>query len=114
MMNVGICESSQFSHLPHKKDTIAHSTDADLLRDCLLFIYIDLMKPDSGVFSLIRELFKDGRDDSARATPRSPKVDDDDLARVDLVSVHLSMSEHQKQIVDRSLDVRGTGTRQAN
>jgi hypothetical protein len=63
---------------------IAHSTDADLLRDLFLFIYIDLMKLNSGVLWLSRELFKDGRDDSARTTPRSPKVNDDDFARVDL------------------------------
>jgi hypothetical protein len=83
MTNVGICESSQYFHL-QEGGTIAHSTDADFLRNRLLFIYVDLTKLDSDVVPLVRELFKDGRDDSARATPRSPKVDDDDLARADL------------------------------
>ncbi len=53
MMNVGICnESTPLS--PQKGGITAHSTDADLLRDRLLFIYIDLMKPDSGVHPLFR------------------------------------------------------------
>lgn len=63
---------------------IAHSTDADLLRDRLLLIYIDFMKLDSSKVCTVRELFKDRGNDSARATPRSPKVNNDDFARADL------------------------------
>ena len=82
-MNVGIYESSQYTHLPKDGGTIAHSTNADLLRDRFLFIYIDFMKLDSSELWPFRELFEDGRDDFARATPCSPKVNNDDL-RVDL------------------------------
>lgn len=83
--NVGICESSQHSHLLKKPGTIAYSTDANLLRDRFLFIYIDLIKLDfSVVLSIFRQSLKDGRDNFAGATPRSPKVNNDDFARIDL------------------------------
>jgi len=87
---VPVLENDERRHLrkkstlpsPQEGWTIAHSTDADLLRDRFLFIYIDLTEVDSSILCLVRELFKDGRNDSARATPRSPKVNNDDFGRV--------------------------------
>ena len=69
-----------------------YGTDADLLRDICLRIHIDLIKFDRA--GLVRDFLKDGRDDSARATPRSPEVDGDDFARIDLIvpSGSISMS----------------------
>jgi hypothetical protein len=57
-----------------------YGTDADLLRDFRLLIHIDLIKLECVV--LFRQCLKDGGDESARATPRSPEVDDYDLSRI--------------------------------
>ena len=68
-----------------------YGTDADLLRDIWLRIHIDLIKFDCAV--RLRELLKDGGDESARATPRSPEVDDDGFARSYLIAPELTISE---------------------
>lgn len=80
-----------------------HRTDANLLRDVCLLVDVDLVELDAGILS--RELFKDRRDDSARATPRRPEVDGDEFARVDYL---LELIE-RFDFSDRHLDynVRG-------
>ena len=58
--------------------------NANLLRDILLGVNIDLVELNPGILVRIRELFEDRRDYSARATPCRPKIDDGGCARADL------------------------------
>ena len=59
-----------------------HRAHANLLRDILRVVDVDLVEVD--VLGLVRELLEDGRDDLARATPRCPEIEDGGLVAVDL------------------------------
>ena len=54
-----------------------HRTDTDFLRNVALLIYVDLAEHRIGIFAA--ELFENGRNDPARATPRCPEIDEDNL-----------------------------------
>jgi hypothetical protein len=75
--------SQQFVSTKGAKGGATYSTNADFLRDLILLVHIDLIELNR--VNPFGQLLKDGRDDSARATPRSPEVNDDDFARVDLI-----------------------------
>ena len=89
-MNVGIWYAHGFQSTNETKEVggvtttpkKTHRSDADLARDLLLIVHIDLVELDAGRH--IRQFREDGRDRLARATPVSPKVDDDISAAVDL------------------------------
>ena len=59
-----------------------HRAHANLLRDILRVVDVDLVEGD--VLGLVRELLEDGRDDLARATPRCPEIEAGGLVAVDL------------------------------
>lgn len=60
-----------------------HRAHADLLRDVLRLVDVDLVERDL-LAELLGELLEDGRDDLARAAPGRPEVNDDRLVAVDL------------------------------
>ena len=64
--------------------------NANLLRNILLGVNVDLIELNPGILVRIRELFEDRRDYSARATPCRPKIDDGGCARADLYRVVIS------------------------
>jgi hypothetical protein len=84
MTNVGIWETVNTVLLLLEEQGETYGTDADFLRYISLFIHIDLVELNGAVRLCVRELLKDGGDDSTRATPRSPKIYDNDFARIDL------------------------------
>lgn len=81
-MNVGIWKTVNTVPLLPEGQGATYGTDADFLGYSFLFIHIDLVEFNGTVLRCVRELLKDGRDDSARATPRSPKIYDNDFARI--------------------------------
>jgi len=83
-MNVGICNKAVNTNRPRKGRAWTHGMDVELLWDLYLFIHVDLVKTDRFKSGIVRELVKDRGDDSARTTPRSPEVNNDDFARVGL------------------------------
>ena len=62
-----------------EKDKAGHSTDTDLRRDLALLIDIDLVEADLLASRRLGDLLKDRADHLAGTTPRSPKVDHNDL-----------------------------------
>ena len=83
-MNVGICtrDTRKRHNLNRRGGENTHRTHANLLRDILRVVDVDLVEVD--VLGLVRELLEDGRDDLARATPRCPEIEDGGLVAVDL------------------------------
>ena len=62
-----------------EKDKAWHSTDTDLRRDLALLIDIDLVEADLLASRRLGDLLKDRADHLAGTTPRSPKVDHNNL-----------------------------------
>ena len=93
--------------LPHC-ERVTYSTDADLLGDIWLVVHIDLIELNHVVF--FREGLEDRGDESARATPRSPEVNGNDFATVDLTAPIHSPSECWRSIAVGSAHVQWSGT----
>lgn len=66
----------------NRKKNATYSANADLLRDLLLGIDIDLVEAD--ICERLGQLLENGRDDLAGPAPRRPEVDYNDLITVDL------------------------------
>ena len=62
-----------------EKDKAWHSADTDLRRDLALLIDIDLVEADLLASRRLGDLLKDRADHLAGTTPRSPKVDHNNL-----------------------------------
>lgn len=69
-------------HSEANDERIAYSSNAHFLRNVRLLIDVDLVETD--VVDVIRMFLENGRDDTAGAAPRCPKVDHYDLIAVDL------------------------------
>ena len=83
-MKVGIYDRAPpFGHpYPKSLTECTHSAHADLLRNVLRLVNVDLVKVRVGV--LLGELLEDGRDHPARAAPRRPEVENGGTVAVDL------------------------------
>lgn len=77
-----------------EKDKGRHGTNTDFLRDLALLIDIDLVEADLLASGRVRDLFKDGADHLARATPRRPEVDDHNLVTASHLLELLVRSNH--------------------
>lgn len=63
---------------------ITYGFNANLLRNSLLIVNVDLVELNPAKLFRIREFFEDRRDYSAGATPCRPEIDDGRCARADL------------------------------
>lgn len=66
----------------HVQYVSTYRTDADLLRDLLLLVNVDLIELQVG--ELVGQLLENWRDDLAGAAPSRPEVKNGDLFAVDL------------------------------